>query len=240
MNSIRFRPTFQTACLVTSLLLAMCSWTRAENEITIRCPKAPINQVFELYRDLNTNTAVVLPAQIIFGNQTVTIMPNKPMSRSAAIGLIDDELNKQAGIKIRHVTLEEAVDLNTIEMAGKNAVLAVALPPLPTQSSAGRSNEVPSISFSRALLEKVRTFYEAVTGTKVVYEGTIIEPQETLDITLNISVPMTKDTARKLLEMTLAMQARIKVRQDQPGETIWWRDLPSARPKAKSKQADSN
>lgn len=74
----------------------------------------------------------------------------------------------------------------------------------------------------------------------MIYEGTIIEPQETLDITLNVAAPMTKDTARKLSEITLAMQAGIKVRQVQPGETVWWRDLPSTAPKAKTRQAEAN
>jgi hypothetical protein len=50
---------------------------------------------------------------------------------------------------------------------------------------------------------------------------------------LKVAGPMTKETARKLLDMTLAMQAAIKVSQAQPGQTLWTWDIPRRATKSK-------
>jgi len=216
------------------LLLALSSWTHGQDQITIRFPKAPVDQMFAFYRDFNTNTALVLPSQWAgTPAKTVTLVPEKPIDRASATRLVEDALDKQLGIKFRHVSLEEALALDMIAMSGEDTVLAVSLPPFPKQSPADASNEVRSISLPNASIEVFRKFYESVSGTRVIYSDLLNQQKVYAKFTLNVVGPMTKETARKLLDMTLAMQAAIKVSRNQPGQTLWTWDIPRRAPKAK-------
>ncbi len=216
------------------LLLAMSAWTHGQNQIVIRMPKAPVDQVFAFYRDFNTNTALVLSSQWAGKPpKTVTLVTDKPVERASATRLVEDALEKQHGIKFRHVSLEEALALDMIALSGKDTVLAVSLPPFPKHSSADASNEVRSISFSRASLEQVGNFYETLSGTRVIYDEYLAPHNGSMVIDLKVTGPMTKETARKLLDMTLAMQAAIKVSHDQSGQTLWSWDVLCRAPKAK-------
>jgi hypothetical protein len=220
--------------LAVILLLAMSSWTRGENQMVVRFSDSQVKFVFEFYSDINTNTALVFSSQIVgMQNRTVKIMTEKPMDRPSVIRLVEDALDKQLGIKFRHVSLEEALALDIIALRGKDTVLVVALPPLPKQSTAGASNEVRSISFSNASLERIGNFYEAISGTQVIYDEYLAPHKRSMDFDLKVAGPMTKDTARKLLDMTLAMQAAIKVSHAQPGQTLWSLDIPRRATKAK-------
>lgn len=215
------------------LLLALSAWAHGQDQITIRMPNAPVDQVFEFYRELNTNTALVLSSQWAgTPAKTVKIMPEKPIDRAGATRLVEDELNKQLGIKFRHVSLEEALALDMIALRGKDTILAVSLPPFPIHSPAGTSNEVRSISFSQASLEQIGNFYETISGTQVIYDEYLVPHNRSMVFDLKVAGPMTKDTARKLLDMTLAMQGAIKVSQAQPGQTLWTWDIPRRATKA--------
>jgi hypothetical protein len=220
--------------LAVILLLALSSWTRGENQMVVRMPNSQVKFVFQLYSEINTNTALVFPGQIIErGNKTVKIMTDKPMDRSRVIRLVEDELYKQHGIKIRHVSLKKALALNLIDWGTNNTVLVVSLPPPPKQSPAGTSNEVRSISFRNAPLEDVRKFYESVSDTRVIFSDLLNQQKAYAQFTLNVAGPMTKDTAQKFLDLTLAMQAAIKVSRDQPGQTLWTWEVPRRATKAK-------
>jgi type II secretory pathway component GspD/PulD (secretin) len=216
------------------ILLAMSTWTHGQDQITIRFPKAPVDQVFEFYRDLNTNTALVLSSQWAgTPAKMVTMVPDKPVERASATRLVEDALDKQLGIIFRHVSLEEALALDMFALRGKDTILAVSLPPFPKQSSADTNNEVRTISFTNASLEQFRKFYESVSGTRVIYSDLLTQQKEYAKLTLNVAGPMTKETALKLLDMTLAMQAAIKASHDQPGQTLWTWDIPRRATKAK-------
>jgi hypothetical protein len=204
------------------LLLALSACTKKDDQISIRFPNTPVDQVFQFYRDLNPNTVLVLSSQCAsMEKKTVNIIPDKPMGRSSLIRLVEDELDKQHGIKFRHVSLKKALALDTIDLGRKVTVLVVSLPPPPKQSSAGTSNEVRSIIFPSTTLTQIKKYYEGLSGTTVLNLGSGMQSLSIMYFKLEVRVPMTKDTALKILDIALAMQSHIKVSHDQPGQTVW-------------------
>lgn len=210
------------------LLLASSACAKRDVQMSIRFPNTPVDQVFAFYRDCNPNTVLVLSSQCAtMEKKTVNIMPDKPMDRSSVIRLIEDELDKQHGIKFRHVSLKKALALDTIDLGRKETVLIVSLPPPPKQSSAGMSNEVRSIRFPSTTLTEIKKYYEGLSGTTVLNLGSGMQPLSIMQFKLNADGPMTKDTALKILDIALAVQSRIKVSHDQPGQTVWlWSYIP--------------
>ena len=222
--------------MAAALLLATSSLARGDGEIQIHFNKCPFEAVFEFYSELSINTALVRPAQVT-RTQTLTLSTAKGMDRASARRLVEDELDKQVGLKIRHVTLAEAMGLNLVEQGMPRPVLDISLPPLPDRSLAAASNEIASISLHHAPLSAVKEFYEKLSGTRVIYRGNLSDMNEATTLMLKVSLPMTKETALKLLDLTLAAQCQIKVLREAAGATVWLRDTTViAPPKVKTKR----
>jgi hypothetical protein len=215
-----------------SLLLAMSSMGRGDDAIQLSFTKTPVAVVFEFYGSLSTNTAFVAATASDL-SQNLTIQTDKNMDRASIKRLIEDELDKQLGLKIQHVSLEEAMSLNPIETGGRKTILAIALPSPPNKSPAGASNEISTISLVKAPITEVKKFYEALSGTQVVFEGNLSYLNERTDVNLKVACPMTKDTALKLIDIALALQQQIKVLKEEAGQTVWLRNMRGVGPKAK-------
>lgn len=214
------------------LLLGLSSLTGAEDEYTVSFSNTLIEHVLDFYSTIDSNTAVILPAEISTMWKTVTIQTAKPLDLASTKRLIENELERQANIKIRHMILAEAAGLGTFQLAKMNAVLAITLPPLPDSTLMNTNKIVPSVSFKRALLKDVKKYYETVSGAVVVYEGNLSRLNEKSILTLIVPSPVTKDTALKLLNLSLILQNEILALPEEGGEIVWLRNRRELSPTA--------
>ncbi len=219
---------FQRAIIFLCWLLTAGVFHAEEDRVTLTMTNVPVSQVFNFYRDLTGEVIVVSNAELQNLNKPITLRTETPLSRADARKFIEAGFKSQAGIKIQHFELEDALEFNRVCHDRIRGILSVRLPQVFTNLVSTNDMRI-----QHRPLPEVKKLYETLSGTQVECDG---DSRILINPALLISIDagqQPKTIACQLLELTLGVQADILMERKSNEITVWRSRFNKRPPKTK-------